>query len=179
MDNFISAQTGNDNKPKVAKSGKSFETIKVSGKILVISSDHNLRRVNKNHWYLVGLILQSSRQTRTYHVYKDGDTFSTIHDSAPRVFISNIFGCKLRRHVDGTIEAFYPEYGSIFSQPNMSHVTLKADSFDKLLDLICMHRYTNFRGMKIKQTTETEDSIRLEFKKANFMKEHSIDGEKS
>ena len=172
MDNFISAQTGNDNKPKVAKSGKSFEKIKATGMIVAINSDHNIREINRDFWFVSGLIMKSSNQTSTYHVFKDVDTCATVHVSAPIVFINNIAGCKLRRHEDGTIEAFYPKYGSIFSKPNTPHVKFKADSFDKLHGLISLHRYANFRSTTIKKTTEANFSIRLEFKKVNFKKQY-------
>jgi hypothetical protein len=167
-----SALMGINNKPKVAKSGKSFEKIKATGMIVEINSDHEVCEIHRNYWYIEGHYLQLSRQTKTYHVYKEGDTYTTVHHSGPLVFINNIGGCKLRRHEDGTIEAFYPKYGSIFSEPNTSHVTLKADSLDKLHGLACLHRYANFRSTVIKQTTETDDCIRIEYKKVNFMKQY-------
>jgi len=172
MTNQLKAQTGTNNKPKVVKSGKSFEKIKATGMIVGINSDHNIREITRDFWFVSGLIMKSSNQTSTYQVFKDVDTCATVHVSAPIVFINNIAGCKLRRHEDGTIEAFYPKYGSIFSEPNTSHVTLQADSIDNLNVLISLHRYANFRSTVIKQTTETEECIRIEYKKVNFKKQY-------
>ena len=168
----INALKGTNNKPKVAKSGKSFEKIKATGMIVEINSDHEVCEIHRNYWYVAGRYLKLGRQTKSYHVYKEGDTYTTVHHSRSLVFINNICGCKLRRYVDGTIEAYYPEYGSIISEPNTSQVTLKADSLENLNMIISLHRFANFRSTAIKQTTETEDCVQIEYKKVNFKKQY-------
>ena len=159
-----------NNKSEVVKSGKRFKIIKSRGLIVEINPDNMISETRSNWWYWAGKFWKSKRQTRTYRVYKDGDNFTTVHHSKMRVFINIGGGCKFRQHTDGTLELFYPHYGSIFSEPNTLYLKFKSDSLEKLQGLLSLHRYANFRKTDVKNIKVIDGVTYLEYPKNDFKK---------
>jgi hypothetical protein len=171
MTHSINALKGTNNKPKVAKSGKAIENVKLDSMFALVLPVTGVHPVSLDGWLLLGELYRPSRQTRSYLVFENGVKFWTVHESKLPVNLWNSIDCEIELDQFNHFEATYHDLGKI-STLGTQAVILVSDSLDGLEILIGMHRLANHKSPNLKRIVECDGHIKMEFKGSSRVRQN-------